>query len=106
VVQCDDSAMVVSVLSEPNRQTVMAYLCAEKSGASASGLLARTRLPAGDYKVRFLRPADLSPLDTTTIESASLGKTGVLRLPALTDDLLIVLECTRRGKSARVPGTA
>lgn len=97
--------LVVSVRATPERDEVLAYLCTEQTGAAVEGQAAQIRLPAGEYQISFLRPVDTIVTGGSPCSSEGVGRTQTVSLPAFTDDLLIRIQQTRRGKQRVVKGT-
>jgi predicted amidohydrolase len=102
---CDEGEPIVAALADPERETVVGYVCTPRTGEQVGPVRAGLRLPDGEYRLTFLRPADLSIVETRTHRSPGLREEVQIELPAFTDDLAVQIECLRRGARRRMPGT-
>ena len=97
--------LVTAVLAEPERETVLAYLCSRTSGQFIGPTRAEVRLPAGEYQVDFITPSELHPVKTQPLVSASLGMLNPLELPAFQDDLAVIIRRDVAHAAGPMPGT-
>jgi len=100
-----DGQLLASTLSMPDRSRVAAYLCTESSASRNDGHNVLLRRPPRDYRIRFLRPADLRQLGEVQHKSAGLRRVEGIALPEFEDDLLVDIVLSRRGTAAPIPGT-
>ena len=97
----DDAGLVFTALADVDRQLVLAYLCTETSGSRIAGRSAKLRLPAGEYQITFIRPADNQAIGKQSLACKGLHETPSVTLPDFADDLAVKVE--RAGKGDRVP---
>jgi hypothetical protein len=101
----DDPELVQAALATPERDCVLAYVCARETGREVSETTCRVRLPNGRYRITLLRPADGSVIETREHASEGLGREAAIRLPGFTDDLAIRIERTRAEGRTAIRGT-
>jgi len=100
-----DPELVLAVMAEADRQSVIGYICAPRTGTEVSGATAELRLPDGEYEITLLAPVDLSVVTTRRHVSQGLGEQATIMLPTFIDDLAIRIERVRQGARGVVPGT-
>jgi len=105
ICRVDNPGWIVTTMSQPSRELTVIYACLRESGVHADAQQMRLRLPNGDYAIRFLRPADLYPIDLTSLVSEGLRETVDVLAPAFQDDLLIEIRKTQQGISRLIEGT-
>jgi predicted amidohydrolase len=102
---CEDRDLILAALAEPDRATVVGYLCTARTGEEVGPVAAKLRLPDGEYQITFLRPADGSVLEARVYTSPGLREEVAIELPAFVDDLAVHVECLRSDSRTRIPGT-
>jgi len=83
--------MVWATLAQPDRSTVVMYLCTRTSGQVVRAASAQVRLPGGGYRITFQKPADLVVIGTEEHRSIGLNQTDRIVLPGFTDDLIVTV---------------
>jgi len=101
----DDAGLVFTTLADADRQLVIAYLCTEQGGSRIAGRSAKLRLPAGQYQITFIRPADNKTVGRQSVVAKGLHETPSVALPDFTDDLAVKVERAGKGDAAPMPGT-
>lgn len=86
-----DTPLIATALATTNRSLIVAYVCTRQTGKAATGIRASLSLPAGAYRLTYLRPADLGVAGTHTLTRRRDGGEQ-LTLPPFTDDLLVRVE--------------
>jgi len=92
----DEPDLVWAALAQPDRSTVVLYVCTRTTGQAVGAIPADLRLPRAGYRITFQRPADLTIL--RTMDYQSNGSAGRIMLPPFTDDLVATI---RTGQGAR-----
>jgi hypothetical protein len=87
----DDPAIIQAALATPERDWVLAYLCAAESGQAVSGATVRLRLTGGRYRITFRKPADGSILGEQ-VHQDGRGAAATVPLPDFTDGLVVLAE--------------
>jgi len=88
----EDPALISAALADAARSTVVAYVCAPRTGASVAGAAASLRLPEGRYRLAFLAPANLAAIETRELRSPGTHEALPAPLPEFTDDLVLRVE--------------
>lgn len=101
----DQPDLVSAALARPDRSVVLLYLCTRTTGQTVSGRSAQVRLPNGNYRITFQKPADLSVLGTLDHSAGGLGRIETIALPDFTDDLVVTIKQIQPAKRTRIPGT-
>ena len=94
-----------TALSTADRSCVVAYACTRETGATSTQNVAHLRLPAGDYAVSFIRPADGAVIETRTVNTSGYRQADDLRLPEFKDDLAMIALKIAKRKQEPIPGT-
>ena len=97
--------LVSATLSDADRELTVGYACTEKTGAVVTNATAQLRLPAGQYEVRFVRPADAQTLSSQVIRAQGIHRPQTIALPLFTDDVAIVVARQQAGEQRPMPGT-
>ncbi len=97
--------LVQTALSTADRSCVVAYACTRETGATSTQNVAHLRLPAGDYAVSFIRPADGAVFETRTVSTSGYRQSDELRLRDFKDDLAIIVQKIAKRKQEPIPGT-
>lgn len=105
VLNLGDSPLLNTSLAAAARDLSVSYLCTRETGRKAQAAKARLRLTPGAYRVRFFRPADMTPVGETDASVASLGRPVDLSIPEFEDDLLVRVDRLQAGQSKPIKGT-
>ncbi|MCU0916519.1 MAG: DUF4038 domain-containing protein [Planctomycetes bacterium] len=97
--------LVWATLAHPDRSVVAMYLGTRVTGQAVKGGTAQLRLPKGDYRITFQRPADLETLGTLDLSASGLGAVATIALPDFTDDLVVTVKRPQAAIRTRIPGT-
>jgi hypothetical protein len=100
-----DRDLISAVLVEPDRATVIGYVCTPASGAEVVGATAELRLPDGEYEVTCLDPTDLGSVDICTHTSPGIRRQVQIDLPSFRDDLIVQIRRTKGRARTLMPGT-
>lgn len=101
----EDKNLVQASLATPDRAVVLTYLCTSETGKVVSGQTVRLRLPNGQYRVRFIRPADGQSIAARDVSARGLGNVDAIPLPEFQDDLAILIERVEGERRTVIPGT-
>jgi len=101
----EGSQLVQTALSTTDRDCVVAYACTRETGASNKNSTARLRLPAGDYVVSFIRPADGTVIESRPVIVSRNRNVESVELPEFKDDLAVIVLKTAQRKQEPIPGT-
>jgi hypothetical protein len=84
--------IVWATLAKPDRSVVVMYLCTRTTGQIVRAASAQARLPAGNYRITFQRPADLVTIRTDEYRAGGLNQSDPIVLPGFTDDLIVTVK--------------
>ena len=101
----DQPDLVWAALAQPDRSTVLLYVCTRTTGPAVKGRSAQLRLPSDSYRITFQKPSDLSILGTLDYSAGGLGRVDPVALPDFTDDLVITVQRGQPTSRTRVPRT-
>ncbi len=89
VLMTDRNDIIRSSLSDPNRNTTIAYLCTQETGKTIPASNIKLRLPDGQYVIDFVDPVSLNRISSEQVTSSNLRYTTSIKAPGFTDDILI-----------------
>lgn len=100
-----NSGLVFTALATPEREISIFYCCTRESGMSVAAQKCYGRIRDGHYIIRFLDPATMKPVGTTTLDSPGLRAEFELTLPSFKDDLLVEFTISKKEDKSLIEGT-
>lgn len=105
-VRVENTGVLAVTMAEPDRATVVSYLCTETSGHNVAAGRATLRLHGGRYTAEFLVPASLQPMsEPRPFATKGIWEEAALAVPSFVDDLVLLVRKEQPGRDALMPGT-
>ncbi len=98
-------SLIASVMTDPQRELTVAYLCTAETGQESGNVSASLRLPRGNYELQCMDPASLNVITSFSITSNSLGTPQKIELPAFIDDMTVVIRKMDEQERSIIEGT-